>query len=133
MPNTNDDAALSYQFGEYAVLIWDSFNTNYKDALKSLASLLEPDTKVEPVPLLVTALSMENWEAQDYTTMILKSAARLSGYDDPSPREALYCLLHCVNYLANICRMSKADMNDGLHSINKQLITNGYKETEVED
>ncbi len=134
MPTTNDDAALSYQFGEFSVLIWDNFNTNYKDALESLAKFAESEKpKTEQVPLVVTTLSMEGWETQDYTTEILRSAANLFGYGEHSPLEAAKCIQLCVNYLANICHESKAGMNESLRVIQKQLATLGYKETEVED
>lgn len=134
MVTTNEDAALSYQAGNFCLMIWDSYNTNSVDALESLAEILKvKEEKAGPVLLEVNALAMESWEDQDYANAILKEAAKLYGYEAASPITATRCIQSCINYLANVCHMSKKEMNDTLSDICKSFITHSYKEIEVED
>lgn len=134
MPATNEDAALSYQAGNFCLLIWDSHNTDSADALESLAEILKTkEEKAGPVLLEINVLAMESWEARDYTTEVLKSAADLYSFDGPAPRAALRCVQACVNYLANVCHQSTSDMNENLAIINRSFITNGYEEIETEE
>ena len=134
MPATNEDAALSYQSGDFCLLIWDSYNTNSADALKSLAEILKvKEEKTGQVSLNINALEMEGWEARDYTTEVLKSAADLYSFDDPTPRAALHCIQACVDYLACVCHQSTSDMNENLKIISRSFVTHGYKEIEVEE
>ena len=134
MSTKDYDAALSYQSGNYCMLIWDNYNTNSADALESLAEILKTkEEKAGSVLLKVNALSMENWETKDYTTKVLKEAANLYAFDAPSPDAALSCIQACVNYLANVCHQTKKDMNDRLFTICGHYVTEGYEEIEVEE
>ncbi len=135
MPANDYDAALSYQSGNYCMLIWDNYNTNSADALKSLTEILKTEEeKAAPVLLKVNALSMENWKARDYTTEVLTSAANLYSMEDAqSPCAALHCIQTCINYLANVCHQSTTDMNESLANVNRAFIALGYQEIEVEE
>lgn len=134
MPATNEDAALSYQSGDFCLLIWDSYNTNSADALKSLAEILKvKEEKTGQVTLKLNAMAMEGWEGRDYANEILKEAAELYGFDSASPIAVMRCIQHCVNYLANVCHQSTSDMSTNIEIVNRSFATHGYKKIEVEE